>query len=176
MKKLVCISLLLLITAISTICSAAQVPLLDTDAAGFVAECNKAATTDDGDPLLNEPKAVPTKTETNETPYVTAISTGNTVCSVIMYENTDKKVSSISIITDPSLDSQSIAVGMAQFFSEVIGLSESEDDDIFGSTNERNMYTTWCRKLNRRVVVANRVLDAQGIYVIIINASDIKDI
>ncbi len=62
MKKLVCISLLLLITAISTICSAAQVPLLDTDAAGFVAECNKAATTDDGDPLLNEPKAVPTKT------------------------------------------------------------------------------------------------------------------
>ena len=176
MKKLVCISLLLLITAISAICSAAQVPLLDTDASGFVAECNKAATTDDGDPLLNEPKAVPTKTETNETPYVTAISTGNTVCSVILYENTDKKVGSISIITDPSIESQAVAVGMAQFFTEVMGLSEGEYDDIFGATNDRNVYTTWCRKLNRRIVVANRVIDAQGIYVIIMNASDIRDI
>ena len=56
------------------------------------------------------------------------------------------------------------------------GVPIFESTDMQHWTQIGNMYTTWCRKLNRRVVVANRVLDAQGIYVIIINASDIKDI
>ncbi|MEE1362491.1 MAG: hypothetical protein U0K23_07915 [Selenomonadaceae bacterium] len=161
MKKMMFLALFLIFPMlISAVCSAAEndkkeVLLVNQTPFEFISSCNETLKdSNGGQAVFPKPEMLPQASTENEKMFAVFVPLDEKNHGMIlMRTNTMDKVLAINITVPNKDEFPRIASNISAAVLSTIGLNDEEMKNIFGTNNDKGVYTTWSSSSNRRITV-----------------------